>query len=88
MRITRKFYEAVKLADRPAYKIAQEAKVDPGVLSGILTGRLKVWPNDRRVIAVGKVLGLSPEECLESSRKRPAPSTLLTREEEKKDKKK
>ncbi len=66
MNISRKFYEAVKLADRPSYRIAIEAGIQPVILSKLLHGCEKVRPNDFRVIAVGKILGLTPEECFET----------------------
>ena len=65
IKVSKRFFEAVKLADRPAYKIAWEAGLHPVILSKILHGYDRVWPNDRRVIAVGKVLGLQPAECFE-----------------------
>jgi len=65
MKVSKKFIEAVKLADHPAYKIAWEAGLHPVVLSKILHGYDRLWPNDRRVIAVAKVLGLQPEECFQ-----------------------
>ena len=63
--VSRKFIEAVKLGGKPAYKVAWEAGVHPVVLSKILHGYDRLWPNDRRVIAVAKVLGLKPDECFE-----------------------
>lgn len=65
VKVSQKFFEAVKLADRPAYKIAWEAGLHPVILSKILHGYDKLWPNDRRVIAVARVLGLQPQECFE-----------------------
>ncbi len=63
--VSRRFVEAVKLAPRRAYKIAQEAEIHPSTLSKILNGIDPVRPNDPRVIAVGAVLGLAAEECFE-----------------------
>jgi hypothetical protein len=63
VKVSQKFFEAVKLANRPAYKIAWEAGLHPVILSKILHGYDRLWPNDRRVLAVGKILGLRPEEC-------------------------
>jgi len=64
-KVSQKFIEAVKLANRPAYKIAWEAGIHPVLLSKILHGYDRVWRNDRRVMAVAKVLGLDPGECFE-----------------------
>lgn len=66
-KVSPKFYGAVKLADRPAYRIALEAGIHPVTLSKILHGYNRIWPNDRRVIAVGRILGLRPEECFENA---------------------
>ncbi len=67
IRVSRRFIEAVKLADKPAYKIAWEAGIHPVLLSKILHGYDRIWPNDRRVKAVAKVLGLDPQECFEGA---------------------
>ncbi len=61
--LSRKFIAAVKLADRPAYRIAIEAGLHPSTLSRLMHGAERVAPNDRRVLAVANVLGLSPGEC-------------------------
>ena len=63
IKVSRKFIEAVKLAGRPAYRIAWEAGLHPVLLSKIISGYERIRPNDERVIAVGKVLGLPPREC-------------------------
>ena len=65
MKVSRKFIEALKLGDQRSYKVAWQAGVNPSTLSKLLNGIEKVKPNDARVIAVGKVLGLRSEECLE-----------------------
>jgi len=66
VKVSRKFIQEVKMADRPAYKLAQEAGLrDPGIVSRLIHGMGKVWPNDRRVLAIGEVLGLAPGECFE-----------------------
>lgn len=67
VKISRKFFEAVKLANRPAYKIAWEAGLHPVILSKILHGYDKVWPDDRRVVAVARVLHVDPAECFEEA---------------------
>ena len=64
-KVSRRFIEALKLADRPAYKIAWEAGIHPVLLSKIIHGYDRLWPNDRRVLAVGKILGLNSDECFE-----------------------
>jgi hypothetical protein len=63
--LSRKFVEAVKLSPKRAYRIAQEAGVHPTTLSKILNGIELAHPNDTRVIAVAKVLGLRTADCFE-----------------------
>lgn len=63
--VSRKFKIAVKLSDIPAWKIARQANINPNVLSKIMSGAIRVKPGDCRVIAVGKVLGIPPEECFQ-----------------------
>jgi hypothetical protein len=65
--LSRRFIEAVKLAPRPAYRIAQEAGVHPATLSKLLTGAERIRQADPRVVAVGRVLGIQPEECFEEA---------------------
>jgi len=65
IRVSRKFIAAVKMADRPAYKIAWEARLHPAYLSRLIHGYDRIYPHDRRIIRVGKILGLKPDECFE-----------------------
>jgi hypothetical protein len=53
---------AIKLADRPAWRIALEAGISPTVLSRLLTGYARLRPNDPRLLRVGEILGVPPEE--------------------------
>jgi hypothetical protein len=70
--LSREFLIAVKLADQPAYQIAIEAGLHPSTLSRLLNGAERVAPNDRRVVAVARVLGLRPEDCFSSPKEQPA----------------
>ena len=58
---------AIKLGDTPAYKIAQQAGINPATLSKLMCGIIPVKENDPRVIAVGKVLGIPASECFEGT---------------------
>ncbi len=69
-RLSRQFRVALKLADRPAYRIAVEAGVNPSTLSKLLCGIEPVRHDDPRVIAVGAVLGIPSERCFTRSRSR------------------
>ena len=63
--ISEKLRAAIKLNSIPAYKIAQEAGIDPSVLSKFICGIVKIKNGDQRVIAVGHVLDIPPGECFE-----------------------
>jgi plasmid maintenance system antidote protein VapI len=66
MKVSRKFLIRVKLNEQPAYRIAQQAKIHPNTLSKLVHGAERIKPQDARVLAVGRVLGLSPEDCFET----------------------
>lgn len=61
--LSQKFISTVKLHKRPAYQIAHEAGLHPSTLSKLINGIEIVRPNDSRVLKVGAVLGLRPDEC-------------------------
>ena len=61
--LNEKLIAAIKLNPKPAYKIAFEAGVNPTMLSKLINGIEKHKPNDQRIIAVGKVLGIPEDEC-------------------------
>jgi len=67
--VSQKFVEAVKLAPKRAYRIAQEAGLHPTTLSKIMNGIEKAHSNDPRILAVARVLGLDPKECFEEKEK-------------------
>lgn len=61
--VSRDFVVAVKLADEPAYKIAQRAGINPVTLSKLMRGYIVPQPEDGRILAVAKELGLPPNKC-------------------------
>jgi hypothetical protein len=61
--LSRTFIERIKLNPEPAYLIAHRAGLHPATLSKLLSGAERIKPNDQRVIAVGVVLGLAPNQC-------------------------
>jgi hypothetical protein len=67
MHLSWKFITALKMNPKPAYKIAWEAGIHPSLLSKLLHGCERVKPGDERIIAVGAILGLEPEDCFEST---------------------
>lgn len=63
--VSQKLKVAIKLAGEPSYKIAHKAGINPTTLSKLVCGIVKVKPGDPRVLMVGEVLGIKPEECFE-----------------------
>ena len=61
--VSKKFLIKLKLHKEPAYRIAQQAGVNPATLSQLITGALRLQANDQRVIAVGRILGLKDSQC-------------------------
>jgi len=49
----------------PAYRLAQMARINPNELYKLMSGISQIKPGDPRIIAVGKILGLSAEDCFE-----------------------
>jgi hypothetical protein len=65
VRISQRLREAVKLAPRPAYRIAQDANLHPTVLSKLITGAESVRVADPRVLRVAEVLGIPAAQAFE-----------------------
>ena len=65
IRVSDKLRIRIKVNNVPAYRIAQLAGMDPSTLSKLLCGISRIKPNDPRVIKVGKVLGISADECFQ-----------------------
>jgi hypothetical protein len=63
--ISLKLKAAVKLSPLRQYQIAIEAGVHPVTLSQILSGYLRPKSMDKRVVRIGRVVGLRPEECFQ-----------------------
>jgi hypothetical protein len=67
MFVSQKLIAAIKLNHLPAYKIAWSADVNPTMLSKLINGIEQPKPNDQRIINVGKILGIPPEDCFEET---------------------
>ena len=65
--VSAKLKNAIRLSETRQYRIAHRAGINPTTLSKILCGIEKVKHGDRRVIAVGEVMGINAEECFEPS---------------------
>jgi len=63
--LSRKFIVSVKCNKLKNYEIAHLAGLHPSTLSRVMNGIERVKRNDPRVIKVGRVLGMNPEECFE-----------------------
>ena len=61
--------ETTKASSHPSSDHTSETamKIRPVVLSKLIYGYERVSPKDHRVIAVGRVLGLLPDECFEEA---------------------
>ena len=63
MKVSQQFLIRLKLHESPAYKIAQQAGINPSTLSRLIHGIDPVRRGDERIVAVGRVLGVPPEQC-------------------------
>ena len=63
VKVSEQFLIKLKLNELPAYRIAQQASVNPNTLSRLINGIDPLRPGDERIIAVGQVLGLTPKKC-------------------------
>lgn len=66
--VSKRLKKVVKLSPHRNYKIAQAADLHPSTLSQILCGIIQIKDGDSRVIRIGKVLGLKPDECFEGEK--------------------
>ena len=65
MKVSATFIIRLKLHSDPAYRIAQMAGVNPTTLSKLINGAEPVRPDDDRILRVGRILGLEPEEVFD-----------------------
>ncbi len=66
--VSAKLRVEVKLSELKAYQIALKAGLHPSTLSRIVNGIERIRPQDERVLAIGRVLGLQPHECFEGEK--------------------
>ena len=66
MRISETFIIRLKLHSDPAYRIAQQAGVNPTTLSKLINGAEPIRSADERIVRVGRILGLEPDEVFDS----------------------
>lgn len=65
-RPSRQFIVALRLSKRNQYEVAWRAGIHPNTLSKLVNGIEHVRQNDKRIVAVGKILGLSPDKCFDN----------------------
>ena len=65
VRVSRRLVAALKLAEVPAYRIAQRAGFHPAVLSRLIHGAEPVRENDPRILRVAKLLKVPAGEAFE-----------------------
>ena len=65
MFVSQKLIVAIKLNPMSAYKLAWSAGLNPTMLSKLINGIERPKPNDRRIINVGKVIGVPASECFQ-----------------------
>jgi hypothetical protein len=63
--LSRRFKIEVKLNEKPAYRLAQLAGINPNDLYKLMSGISQPKPNDTRILKVGKLLGLGPDGCFQ-----------------------
>ena len=66
MKISQTFIIRLKLHRDPAYRIAQMAGVNPTTLSKLINGAEPVRSDDDRILRVGRILGLEPDQVFDS----------------------
>lgn len=67
MQISETFIIKLKLHKEPAYRIAQMAGVNPTTLSKLIHGAEPIRPDDDRLLRVGRILGLEPDQVFDSN---------------------
>ena len=63
--ISNKLKAAIQLHTEPAYRLAQKAGVNPTVLSKLMRDYQPVKDGDKRIIAIGNLLGINSQDCFE-----------------------
>lgn len=63
--VSKALIDKVKTSSLKQWEIAQKAKIHPSLLSQITNKLINVKHNDARVVAVGRVVGLSRDDCFE-----------------------
>lgn len=62
MQISRRFQVALKSSPVRMYRLAQEVGLHPSTLSKLLNGITPAKADDPRIVRLGSLVGLTPEE--------------------------
>ena len=65
--ISQKLFHAIKLNPIPAYKISMQAGIHPNTLSKILHNAIPIRKDDKRILRIGEILGLTSGELFEET---------------------
>lgn len=65
--LSQQFIEKLKLWHEPQYKVAIQAGVHPALLSKWVIGAQPIRAGDPRIIKIGKILGLKPQEVFKAN---------------------
>lgn len=63
--LSQQFKDRLKLWHEPQYRVALKADVNPSLLSKWVIGAQRVRNGDARLVRVGQILGLKPDEIFE-----------------------
>lgn len=61
--ISEKFRQAARISETPLYRLALQCDIPPGSIYKVIRGIASANPEDPKIIALGKLLGLKPREC-------------------------
>ena len=63
--VSQKLRDAIKTNIDPAYVIGKRLGMSQSMISQLLNNILETKDGDERIIAIGKEVGLKPEECFD-----------------------
>jgi len=63
MMISERLKHAIRNAGRPQWQIARAVGMHPVTLSNLMTGSRDAGLGDPRIIALGRLVDVSPDEC-------------------------
>ncbi len=63
--LSQRFKQTLKLWHQPQYIVANQAGVNPSLLSKWVIGAQSVHIGDKRILKIGQILGLKPNEIFE-----------------------